>query len=746
MRLRYIVPVCLVVMVLLAACELPRQGGDVGDIDLPTLTADGSPGATPPPAGETPLPAVSSEDISLDVVPAAVAPPAEAIEPGKVLVRLTESAAIQARSAELGNDQVVSSGLASLDEILDEIGASELVPVIEEVANSVNQDLESFSAQAQEVSQLYAVTFPEGNSPVDVARRLRQDPTVEFAEPNYIAGITAEPLGFEPNDTYFANQWHMRTIGMPEAWDLATGNGVIVAIIDTGISFQASDLADTRRLQGYDFANNDDDPTDDQGHGTHVAGTVAQSTNNGRGVTGVAYNAQLLPVKVLGANGQGSYENIIKGITYAVNQGADVINMSLAGRSPSQALEDAVRYAHERGVVVVAAAGNSNGAVEYPAQYDNYVIAVGATGFDNIRAPYSNFGTSIDVVAPGGNLDVDLSGDSYADGVLQQTISSSGEGFSYRFFEGTSMASPHVAGVVALMREVAPNASPSQIQAALQQSALNLGAADQYGTGLIQAAAAIRAIAPEAQPADTPTPTQAVAQLPATNTPTPVPPTDTPTLVPQPATNTPTPAPVPVTDTPTSVPVPATNTPTPLPPTPTHTPAPAPSPMTPTFTPTPAPPGSGGELIVNGSFEDGIGWVFGDTPIRGGFNTVTIRSGSRSARTGATIGRDLFSFSSVWQRVTIPAEASSVTLRAYVYPVTQDTVGDSQFIMVLDSNFRVLETLTRELSNSRTWEERTYNLSRYSGQTVYIYFGVLNRGNGNLTALFVDDVSLTWSP
>jgi hypothetical protein len=191
----------------------------------------------------------------------------------------------------------------------------------------------------------------------------------------------------------------------------------------------------------------------------------------------------------------------------------------------------------------------------------------------------------------------------------------------------------------------------------------------------------------------------------------------------------------------------ATFTPTPtISPTPSDTPV-APVSVTPGPT-TPAPPPAPGELLTNGGFESDDGWVFGDTPIRGRIDSVSVHSGSRAARLGSNRGPDRFSYSSVWQRVTIPAEANQVTLSAYVFPVSQDKPGtDAQVIMILDETFWPLKTLSRELSDSQVWEQHTYDLSDLSGRTIYVYFSAFNRGRtGRLTAMFVDDVSLTWSP
>lgn len=345
------------------------------------------------------------------------------------------------------------------------------------------------------------VPVPTGDSLYNVLASFRARGDVMYAEPNYIA--TAYTV---PNDLYYSYQWHLDNttyggIHAESAWNVTRGAGVVVAVIDTGIAYenyfiysQAPDLANTSFVAGYDFINNDTHPNDDNGHGTHVAGTVAQSTNNNIGVAGVAYEASLMPVKVLDKSGSGSYADVAEGIRWAADHGANVISLSLGGPSSSLALQEAVAYAYNNGVVVVAASGNENGVVGYPAAYDDYVIAVGATRFDETRAPYSNYGSSLDIVAPGGDLQVDQNGDSYGDGVLQQTFSGSYSSFNYYFFQGTSMATPHVAGVAALVIANGNAATPDQVRAALESSADDLGATGRdnfYGYGLVNAAAAL---------------------------------------------------------------------------------------------------------------------------------------------------------------------------------------------------------------------------------------------------------------
>lgn len=257
---------------------------------------------------------------------------------------------------------------------------------------------------------------------------------------------------------------------------------------------QAPDLAGTSFVAGYDFINNDTHPNDDEGHGTHVTGTIAQTTNNNLGVAGIAFNAAVMPVKVLDAAGSGSYQQVADGICYAVDNGAKVINLSLSGSSPAAVLENAVAYAYNNGVTVIAAAGNSSSSsCEYPAAYDSYVIAVGATQCDRTRAPYSNYGPSLDLVAPGGNTGVDQNGDGYVDGVLQQTFGSTPVDWGYALYQGTSMAAPHVSGIAALLISTGVT-DPNAVREALQSTARDLGLPGwdiEYGWGLVDAYAAL---------------------------------------------------------------------------------------------------------------------------------------------------------------------------------------------------------------------------------------------------------------
>jgi len=360
-------------------------------------------------------------------------------------------------------------------------------------------------------------------------------PDVEYAEPNYIAHAF-----MTPNDPYYSYQWHMPLINMPAAWDQSTGiQGVVVAVIDCGVAYetygsftQAPDLAGTHFVAGYDFVNGDSHPNDDCAHGTHVTGTIAQTTNNSLGVAGIAFNCSIMPVKVLDASGNGTYANIVSGITFAADNGAKVINMSLGGASGSTALQNAVIYAYNKGVTIVCAAGNAGtSAAQYPASYTQ-CISVSAIRYDRTYPSYSSYGSTIDICAPGGDVSVDQNADGYPDGVLQQTHDGTNYGtFGYYFYDGTSMACPHVAGVAALLISKAGGTmTPDAVRAALQNTATDLGPTgwDQhYGYGMVNASAALATIGnnpPVAAFAGTPTsgtyPLTVIFTDASTNTPT----------------------------------------------------------------------------------------------------------------------------------------------------------------------------------------------------------------------------------
>jgi serine protease len=377
--------------------------------------------------------------------------------------------------------------------------------VSEEAIAKVNRDHGASILSVSRHGRFRRLRVPRRMSIEQMAAAYRKNPNVEYAEPNYIA--TALMV---PNDTYYSYQWNMDNrvyggIHMESAWDVGAGDpSVIVAIIDTGVAYenygstylQAPDLAGVHFVAGYDFVNNDSHPNDDEGHGTHVTGTIAQATNNGLGVAGIAFNCSIMPVKVLDSTGMGTYANIANGIYFAADNGASVINLSLGGSSASTTLEQALAYAHNHGVTIVCAAGNeyqSGNHPLYPAAYNAYCIAVGATRYDETRAYYSNTGSYVDIAAPGGDLSVDQNRDGYGDGILQQTFGRSPQNFGYYFYSGTSMATPHVAGVAALLISNGV-IGPDNVRLALESTAKDKGTPgwdSEYGWGLLDAAAAL---------------------------------------------------------------------------------------------------------------------------------------------------------------------------------------------------------------------------------------------------------------
>ncbi|RLB63340.1 MAG: peptidase S8 [Deltaproteobacteria bacterium] len=314
-----------------------------------------------------------------------------------------------------------------------------------------------------------------------VLTKLRGDTRIEHIEPH--ARVAAL---FVPDDPMFDKQWHLSRVGAEAAWGLTIGRGVTVAVIDTGIACEtfdqfkkATDLANTRCVEGRSFVDSSKHANDDHGHGTHVAGTIAQSTNNGLGTAGLAFGARLMPVKVLSGDGWGTTTGVADGIRWAADNGAQVINLSLGSPRNSQVLQAAIDHARAQGVVIVAAAGNSAGAVGYPGG-SRGVIGVSATDSDDQLAWFSSRGKGVDIAAPGVN-------------VLQQTICDRGLNGCEIFgeFNGTSMASPHVAAAAALLVGLGVTDADA-VERYLTDTAKVVDESDagrdKYGAGLLQAA------------------------------------------------------------------------------------------------------------------------------------------------------------------------------------------------------------------------------------------------------------------
>lgn len=313
----------------------------------------------------------------------------------------------------------------------------------------------------------------------DAMALLASNPLVEVAEPE----LQLEAYGW-PDDPMYEKQWNLRAMGAPTGWSATRkGEGVIVAVIDTGVS-KVEDLEGTEILEGASFVPGAKTAADDQGHGTHVAGTIAQTTNNGKGVAGVAPEATILPVKVLSRLGFGSSTWIASGIDYAVDEGADVINLSLGG-SYSLVIHNAIRKARKKGVIVVAAAGNSGRqGVGYPGALSE-TIGVSATGPDGNLAFYSSWGKGVDIAAPGGDKR------KAGGGILQDTIDGRG-GHHYVEYQGTSMATPHVAGAAAVL--LSHGVAPDAVERVLLDSARGTGTWDpKMGHGQLDLESALSA-------------------------------------------------------------------------------------------------------------------------------------------------------------------------------------------------------------------------------------------------------------
>jgi len=403
---------------------------------------------------------------------------------------------------------------------------------------AVAQSLGSSISPRRVGADFDVISIPTGAEPTEVVRQLLTRSEVEYAEPIY----RLKPL-HQPNDAQYSRQWNFPAIHLDRAWDINRGasSAVIVAVLDTGVAYRnatlnvttvpliiggrlvrlsatvpfaaAPDLITPERIVSpYDFVWEDTSPMDTGSHGTHVAGTIGQLTDNGVGVAGIASQVKLMPLKVLdtqwdqvfGAPNGGTNDVLARAIRYAADHGANVINMSLGYSSPipSRVIEDALRYAVSRGVFVAIAAGNEyleGNPISQPAALAPTipgVMAVGAVDRQLRRAWYSNVGSYVEVVAPGGDTNVSDDG-----GILQQTYAAGFterfpprfDMFQYRDLQGTSMASPHVAGVAALLYSQGIT-NPAAIEAAIKRFAKDLGTPgrdNEYGYGLIDARATL---------------------------------------------------------------------------------------------------------------------------------------------------------------------------------------------------------------------------------------------------------------
>lgn len=370
-------------------------------------------------------------------------------------------------------------------------------------------------ARAARGTPSYLVSLDPGMSVPEAVRVFGVMDEVDYAEPNGI--VRKSQSSFRPNDEFFDVQWNMELMHAQRTWAIQQGqSSVAVAILDTGVAYEdyvdpvdgrrygrAPDWNNVQFLPGWDTVNGDGHPNDDEWHGTHVASTVAEGTNNSLGLTGLAFGCSIMPVKVLDQFGEGTFFEVAEGIDFAAdNSEVKVINMSLGADSYSETVKRAADRAYANGVVLVAAAGNTGRqGIDFPASLPN-VIAAGAVDARGERASYSSTGSELELMGPGGDCDRDDNRDGFPDCVFQQMpdpdLVEVGvyDAFCFCGLDGTSMASPHVAAAAALL--IAQGITdPDSVRAALQQTAEKIGGAPEdgrnnaVGYGLIQPAPAL---------------------------------------------------------------------------------------------------------------------------------------------------------------------------------------------------------------------------------------------------------------
>ncbi len=332
-----------------------------------------------------------------------------------------------------------------------------------------NQVMVTYKSNEQEVK---TVEVPTGHSTSEFLDKLEKQPNVANVEPDYTMDRTVTA-----NDPEYSKQWYHQVIGTEEAWKVTTGsNDIVVAVIDDGIDLHHKDLKNQIILP-YDIVlNRKSFIPIGAGHGTHVSGIIAGTLNNGVGGTGIAPNVKIMPINVF--DGESAlYSDVIKGIQYAIDHDADIINLSIGGTEPSEILNDAIQRAFKAGILVVAAAGNEGKNIyDYPAAYD-HVLAVSATDSSDKIADFSNYGTDIDLAAPGTRIFSTLPDNEYG------------------FLSGTSMATPVVTGVAALVWAANPSLTNVQIEEQLYKTAVDLGPKGKdiyYGYGRINASEAVK--------------------------------------------------------------------------------------------------------------------------------------------------------------------------------------------------------------------------------------------------------------
>ena len=328
--------------------------------------------------------------------------------------------------------------------------------------DKITQDIDGMIKEKLDSAYIFK---SESKSPDELMQYFNQNPNVSFTEPHYIY------INNQINDTYYGSyQWNLPAIGTEDGWKVTRGSKKVkIAVVDTGVDLDHPDLTG-RLTKGYNALANNDKPEDDNGHGTHVAGIIASETNNGKGVAGITWYNPIIPVKVLDSKGTGGSFNVAKGIRWAVDHGANVINLSLGNYQSSAVTAKAIDYAQKKDVVVISAVGNDNTSQpSYPAAYPG-VLGVAAVDWDGNRAKFSNYGDYVDVAAPG----VEIASTYYK--------------AQYASLSGTSMAAPHVSALAGLIRSVDPKLKNTEVMDIITQTTQKVNKPNSqryYGSGVI---------------------------------------------------------------------------------------------------------------------------------------------------------------------------------------------------------------------------------------------------------------------
>ncbi len=463
-------------------------------------------------------------------------------KPGEIIVKFKQGAA-ETLEKQLSKGKAMGTlkVSASLDELSRRYKAKKIEPLIkgfkaerQQISRLLKKDKASLTKREQnllrrlnrapkgakvpELDRIYRIKLEEGQSAEQVVAEYKRNPDVEYAELNYIVYATTTP-----DDPYYSVQWALNNTGQPypingggtdsgtagadisapEAWDLYTGSSeTIVAVIDSGVDYTHRDLVgnmwtDTNGKFGFDFVNNDDDPMDDGGHGTHCAGIIASRGNNDTDTAGVCWNAKIMTAKFLDAGGHGSDEDAISSICYAVDNGADVLSNSWGSAAYSASLEEAINYAYSQGVIIVAGAGNADSTEPfYPAYYE-HVISVAATDSDDQKASFSNYGEWVVLAAPGVDIlslranDTDLYLGSVGYNPGDRFVPFHDPEATMYISSGTSMACPQVAGVCALMLSVNPFLTSEEVEDILVETVDPIADGICYSDGRLNLAGAL---------------------------------------------------------------------------------------------------------------------------------------------------------------------------------------------------------------------------------------------------------------